>query len=113
MGLAGEKKARQFLLDLGYKILTSNLTYGHGEIDLICLDPNNQEIVFVEVKTRSQSIFGHPSQAVKYRQMKSLDRVAGKYLQVAKLNLDYRFDIISVLPNKIEHFQNVTWFSGL
>lgn len=93
--------------------MTSNLVYVHGELDLVCFDPTNHELVFVEVKTRSQTCYGHPSQAVKHKQLRSLDRVARKFLQVNKLNLDYRFDIVSVLPGKIEHFQNVTWFSGL
>ena len=113
LGQSGEDKASRFLSNLGYKILTNNLAYGKGELDLVCLDPDQNEVVFVEVKTRSRSIYGHPSQAVKRRQLRSLDRVARKYLRVTKLDLDYRFDIVSVLPGKIEHFQNVTWYTGL
>jgi len=109
----GEHKACRFLQKLGYRVLTNNLVYGHSELDLVCFDSSNHEVVFVEVKTRSQTICGHPSQAVKHKQLRSLDRVARKYLQVNKLDFDYRFDIVTVLPSKIEHFQNVTWFSGL
>ena len=113
LGLGGEEKARHFLQKLDYKILASNLTLGKSEIDLVCLNQAQNEVVFVEVKTRSVEYYGHPSQAVGHRQMRSLDRVARKYLQANKLDLDYRFDIVSVLPNKIEHFQNITWFRGL
>lgn len=76
---------------------------------MIALDTVRQEIVFVEVKTRKSTVFGHPSQAVNDKKLRSLKKVAYMWLKKSNLAKDFRFDIISVLPGKIEHFENITW----
>ena len=50
-GALGEKLAARYLKEQGYKILKKNYKNKLGEIDIIAVDKN--EIVFVEVKTRS------------------------------------------------------------
>lgn len=85
------------------------LSFNSGEVDIIAYDPETDDVVFVEVKTRSSSEFGHPSQAVSYRKHKAMMRVAQAFLRARDLENDYRFDIICVLPRQIEHFKNITW----
>lgn len=62
IGKIGEKLAAEYLEKHGYEIITTNFYTKRGEIDIIARKDN--EIVFVEVKTRSSDSFGKPVEAV-------------------------------------------------
>ena len=64
LGKIGENEAKKYLLNKGYKILEQNYHARFGEIDLIALDEWQNEIVFVEVKTRYTNRFGYPEDFV-------------------------------------------------
>ncbi len=108
LGVLGEKKAVSFLKKLNYQILETNYRYKHLELDVIALDRTADEIVFIEVKTRSHNWAGAPSLAVNQKKLINLQTIAQLYLQKNSLAKNFRFDIISVLPSKIEQFKNVT-----
>lgn len=72
-------------------------------------DLKTQEIVFVEVKTRSSGYYGNPSAAVKRKKMLAMTKVAHHWLRHHQLTNDYRFDIVAVLPKKIAHYTNISW----
>lgn len=109
LGIKGENKAIVFLTKKGYQVLAKNLTDNKGrEIDIIALDTKTDEIVFVEVKTRSSSKFGDPSETVNYKKIAKIKNLAKRWLDIQNLQKPYRFDIISILPNSIAHFENVT-----
>jgi putative endonuclease len=118
LGNRGEQKARNHLLNLGYKILEINIRINNSEIDIIALDTKFDEIVFIEVKTRIDNFFGNPSEAVTRKKLRSMTLVAKNYLRRMRFNKDYRFDIIAIeylrddpkLENpNIEHFENISW----
>ncbi len=109
LGQHGEKQAWQYLIDQGYEVLAANVRFGNHEADLVAWDKKLNELVFCEVKTRISDQFGTPSQAVNSSKLKSMGLVARKYVQTHHLNLDYRFDIISIISGKIEHYENVSW----
>lgn len=108
LGVLGEKKAVSFLKKLNYQILETNYRYKHLELDVIALDRTADEIVFIEVKTRSHNWAGDPALAVNQKKLINLQTIAQLYLQKNSLAKNFRFDIISVLPSKIEQFKNVT-----
>ena len=108
-GNLGEKIAQAHLKQKGYLIIDSNVLLQKKEIDIVCLDQDNDELVFVEVKTRLSSKHGHPSEAVNKQKLKKLAEAARQFCRYKRLAKPYRFDIISVLPGKVEHFENVTW----
>jgi putative endonuclease len=108
-GAKGEQLARDFLVKKNYQILAENLLFKTYEIDLIALDKQYQELVFVEVKTRRTAYFGSPSQTVDHRKIKAMHKAARAYLYRKGLRNNYRFDIITVTSGKIAHYQNVTW----
>ena len=110
-GHKGEELACAFLKDLGYTILERNLRLNTYEVDIIALDTQAHELVFVEVKRRRNTQYGQPFQAVGYKKLHSMHRVARAYLTTHIFPLDYRFDIISIVGTNIEHFANVTWFT--
>lgn len=55
MGARGEVEAERYLASLGYQIIGRNLRFRAGEIDLLCVAPDEKTVVVVEVKTREKS----------------------------------------------------------
>ena len=108
LGQLGEQKATDYLQAQNYQILDRNYRFKHLEIDIVALDVKLDELVFVEVKTRSQAKYGQPSLSVTSKKIANLTRAALVYLEKNKIDKDFRFDIISILPKKLEHFKNVT-----
>jgi putative endonuclease len=108
LGQAGEERAAAYLKYSGYQILEQNFRYKQFEIDLIALDRKLNELVFVEVKTRSTNQYGEPELAVNKSKLSKLIKAAQVYLNRYGWDKDFRFDIISVLPGKIKHFKNIT-----
>src|SRR5690349_15990276 len=61
LGKKGESAAARFLKKESFKILYHNFkARSGGEIDLVCRDRKEQILVFVEVKTRTNELFGPP-----------------------------------------------------
>ena len=54
----GEELARRFLKNLSYEIVEQNYHFGHGEIDIIAKDPQEEGLVFIEVKSRKSFEYG-------------------------------------------------------
>ena len=97
-GIIGEKIAQDYLRNNGYKILEKNFYSKSGEIDIIAQKDRN--IIFVEVKTRSDLKFGTPAMAVNSRKKKHIKSVAKTFIYINRLNkYDIRFDVIEILIN--------------
>ncbi|MDA3893365.1 MAG: YraN family protein [Salinivirgaceae bacterium] len=107
-GKEGEKAAVQHLQKKGYKIHATNWRYNHKEIDIVA--QQNDEMVFVEVKTRATTAFELPQEAVTKQKMKNLVYAADAYLQEKEIDLESRFDIVSVLAQDeykiLEHIED-------
>ncbi|MBC8316434.1 MAG: YraN family protein [Desulfobulbaceae bacterium] len=99
LGKKGEKEARVFLEKSGYKIVASNYRTRSGEIDLIARD--REVLVFVEVKTRSNTMFGSALEAITPRKQRQISKVAAEYLaRYGFTDSPARFDVVAVT---IEH----------
>ncbi|MBM3248134.1 MAG: YraN family protein [Candidatus Omnitrophica bacterium] len=98
LGLAGEKKAVEFLKDNGYEILDKNFRTSLGEIDIVAKDKDC--ICFVEVKTRSSDQKGSPEEAITRHKQHKLSQMALLYLKHKNLlKKSARFDIVTVIQN--------------
>ncbi len=95
LGKKGEKLAADFLINIGYKIIDLNWRLDKDEIDIIAKD--GDELVIVEVKTRSTNYFGYPEESVDYRKEKFLIRATETYLEEKKIDSETRFDIIAII----------------
>jgi putative endonuclease len=93
-GQCGEDAAASFLKKSGFKIIERNYKNKIGEIDIIAKDKEN--LVFVEVKTRSSNKFGTPAEAVTYYKKQKIVNTAKFYLMKNQTELNIRFDIIEV-----------------
>lgn len=102
IGKEGEEIATEFLENKGYKILDRNFLTRHGEIDIVAKD--NEEYVFIEVKTRRNNEYGQPIDAIDKDKIKHLKSAISYYLYINKLeNKFIRIDVIEVkyIKNKI------------
>lgn len=98
-GQNGENIAENYLKSIGYFILNRNYRCKQGEIDIIAKD--GEEIVFVEVKTRSSIIYGNPAEAVDIHKQKHIRKAAEVYVYFNQLYDCYiRFDVIEIYCNK-------------
>jgi putative endonuclease len=96
LGKLGEQSACDFLRHKGYKIIIQNYRCKMGEIDIIA--EKSGEIVFVEVKTRTNVLYGSPAEAVNYRKQQKILRTALCYLsRLPNSNVRCRFDILEIL----------------
>lgn len=95
-GQEGEELAARYLEEQGYKILERNYRCALGEIDIIACD--NEDLVFIEVKTRTSRAFGYPQESITRSKQFRLKKIALKYLAEKRpLYRNYRFDVVSIL----------------
>ena len=95
LGDIGEEMAVELLENLNYEIIERNYRFGHGEIDIIAKD--NDELVFVEVKTRKNLEFGYPEHAVTKSKQKQIRRIVEAYLYEREVSdYDCRIDVIAI-----------------
>jgi len=108
LGKKGEQIAKNFLEEKGFSIIETNWRHEKDEIDLIAKE--GDELVMVEVKTRSTYFYGDPSEAVGIAKENFMIRAAEAYIELHDLNIDTRFDIVSIVIDKkgaqIEHIRD-------
>lgn len=94
-GKRAENAACEFLEAKKYQILERNFRFLKAEVDIIA--KQDQKLVIIEVKARSDNHFINPEDAVNKKKMKLLIMAADAYCQELNEELEVRFDIISVL----------------
>lgn len=108
LGREGEDLAARFLMKRGYRILERNYSTSQGEIDLIALD--RDQVVFVEVKTRTSEAYGAPELAVNPRKQRRMIKAALGYIKFKKLHqVPCRFDVVAISAasgREVELIQN-------
>ncbi len=109
LGKIGEDLAVDYLIKKGYQILERNWRSGHKEIDIIALN-DDDVLIIVEVKTRKSDDFGEPDIAVGITKQRMLIWAADAYVRYKNLDVDVRFDIISIVISdaepEIEHIED-------
>ncbi len=102
LGAKGERAAERYLRRAGYKILARNFrAKGGGEVDIVCRDIAESELVFIEVKTRAfAEDNSRPADAVTRDKEALIARGARAWLRLLdKPQVVFRFDIVEVLWN--------------
>lgn len=107
-GKLGEELAVNYLIGKGYEILERNWRNIHKEIDIIAKD--GTDLVIVEVKTRQSDEYGNPDVAVTKQKQWRLISAANAYVFQNRLDINTRFDIISIIFKDgepvIEHIED-------
>jgi putative endonuclease len=88
--------ALRFLKKNGYRILERNYVCKLGEIDIIAKEKDT--LAFIEVKTRTSTLFGPPQLAVTPSKQMQLSKAALYFLKEKRLeNVKARFDVVAIL----------------
>src|SRR3569833_1534471 len=95
-GRLGESAARQELEERGYRILERNFHCRGGEADLVAEE--GDDLVFVEVKPRSDLRHGLPREAGGWTKQQRLGRAALSYCHQHEIeDRPLRFDVVEVV----------------
>ena len=100
IGKLGEQLAKNFLIEKGYKILDMNFHFSKmAEIDIIA--KKDSIIHFVEVKTRTQTLFGMPLEAITRNKLISIYKCAKYYINNSKEKFKkLQIDAIGIILDK-------------
>lgn len=93
-GKWGEKLAHYHLQKQGYIILHRNWRSRKAEVDLIAF--HNNKIVFIEVKTRANTLHGEIISFISNKKIELLRQAIEDYLHRYNLNLEAQIDIFCV-----------------
>jgi putative endonuclease len=108
LGLFGENLAADHLKNKGYSIVCRNFRFKKNEVDIIAL--HRGKLIVVEVKTRHTSVVGEPWMAVSRAKQRAIVQVADQFLQSKQMNIETRFDVISIVHNgnttQLEHIED-------
>lgn len=105
LGKKGEKQVADYLKKQGCKVIERNYRTPFGEADLIAQD--GDEIVFVEVKTRSSNRFGCGKEAVGTDKRRRYYQIAQYYGIQTGEEPNARFDVAEVdAYGNIEYYKN-------
>lgn len=77
LGRHGEDAAARLLVSEGFALVSRNWRCAAGELDIVAVD--GDQLVVVEVKTRSSELYGHPLEAVDHRKLRRLLRLAAAW----------------------------------
>ncbi len=110
IGNSGEDLAAEYLESNGWIILDRNYFFEKAEVDIVATDQNF--IIFVEVKKRSNTYFGRPEEFVTPSKEKNIKKAAEAWVYERKMETALvRFDIISIIQKEnetpeITHFED-------
>lgn len=105
IGRSYERLAARFFEQNGFEVLARNWRAGRKEIDLIVKKENL--LVFVEVKSSASKEYGHPSERIDRKKIANLTEAARQFVIAEKVeNCDLRFDAVTFVNGKLEHYPN-------
>ena len=110
LGRRGEEEAARYLRGLGYRIVGRRKRVLRGDIDIVALD--GRTVVFVEVRTRSDTAHGHPAETVGHVKQRRIAELAAAYIRRHRLeDCHVRIDVVAVTMSAdgrpvVEHYQN-------
>ncbi len=108
VGQFGEEEAARYLERNGYVIRDRNWRRGRLELDIVAARHN--ELIVVEVKTRSNTEYSEPEEAITPQKIRHIVRAADTYIKVYSLDNPVRFDIITIVGE--EHKFELTHFES-
>lgn len=112
LGVKGETLAVDFLQRKGFILIARNYHSAFGEIDIVMQDKN--EVVFIEVKTRSKHNLKSAENSITLKKRMKLTKTAQVFLNEHSELSEYscRFDIMLIFHHthddtyKLLHYQN-------
>jgi putative endonuclease len=94
-GKQGELTAESFLKEQGYIIIEKNWRFRRFELDIIATKDN--ELIIVEVKTRSENYLLAPEDAVDRKKIHRIVIATDAYIRKKNIGLPVRFDVLCLV----------------
>jgi putative endonuclease len=109
MGRLGEDYAFNYLITKGYKIQFRNWRMAHYELDIVAI--HNNQLVIVEVKTRSAAIYETNEDAITPNKIRFLVNATEAYILEHDIQMETRFDVIFIKwfsegKYELDHIEN-------
>ena len=111
IGNIGETIAAEYLVKKGFEILQRNYYSQYGEIDIIA--KINEEIIFFEVKTRTNLKFGNPEDSINQKKIECIVSTGLCFLEeYSDDEVNWHIDLLAIKLSKdvlleIEHFKDI------
>ena len=108
LGATGEEIAVNYLVSQGYVVFDRNWRSKSGEIDIIASEKFNSqdELIFIEVKTRSSRDYGDPIQAITATKYLRMYRLALEWLSENSASREaWRLDVISIVISRAQEIE--------
>ncbi len=93
-GKQGEEMATAWLLGQGFTILHRNWKYSYFELDVIA--EREGVLHFIEVKTRTTDMYGHPEEGVTAKKLERLMNAGEEFLNMYPVWERIQYDILSI-----------------
>ena len=114
-GNKGEQIAADFLADKGYEILERNYRNKWGELDIVarCEVKGENYVVFVEVKTKTEEMYGEPWEMINKRKLNQITQMGHLWSMEKHYHGLLRIDVVGVWLDaggelaRVEHWENV------
>lgn len=107
LGKAGEDAVAAYLEHNGYVMRDRNWRKNRLELDIVATKDNR--LIIVEVKTRSNTEYIKPQDAVNWQKIRRIVIAADAYVKHFRIDAPVRFDIITAVGDagafKIEHIK--------
>ena len=121
LGRFAEDKAAEYLLSLGWRVLSRNVRNQYGELDITAFDTENipEELVIVEVRCRTIGKMQSPFDSIGPRKIRTLMRASQDYVDNLGWQGFWRIDVIGITADKktpnhdlinweLEHIKDIT-----
>ena len=108
LGATGEEIAVDYLVSQGYIVFDRNWRSKSGEIDIIASEKFNSqdELIFIEVKTRSSRDYGDPIEAISATKYLRMYRLALEWLSENSASREaWRLDVISIVISRAQEIE--------
>ena len=108
LGATGEEIAVDYLISQGYEVFDRNWRSKSGEIDIIASEKFNSqdELIFIEVKTRSSRDYGDPIEAITATKYLRMYRLALEWLSENSASREaWRLDVISIVISRAQEIE--------
>lgn len=106
-GRRGEELVCERLAARGFRIVDRNVTEKFAEIDIVAEDGDT--LCFIEVRTRNDTLLGHPAETVTAKKQATIRRAAEAYLAKRRIApRPMRFDVATIVwsTGEFEYFEN-------
>ena len=111
LGKKGEELAAVYLQEKGYQILKRNYMIGHSDIDILA--KNNEFLVFIEVRTKSNGTRGMPEDTLTKKKLRRMKNTAELYVAFIDYEGLARLDAVCIILDDSDRIRHLEHYEGV